>query len=303
MVRSNPFRQGRAATTGRWMTGAPCRTACSSPSIRNFRVFDELSIDSLSRVNLIAGRNNAGKTSLLEGCPEGGTRRWRSIERHSRTGFARIRLTGDVARNITGNRCSPLDTGSSGVHAERGALARWSGQPLSSFRNLGISGRFDGSRPEVGARPTANLLTRAWPAGLAAEDHRAAFMKIPPAASHDLGRHRPARIVPLAVMGEGMTRLHGWRWPSPTVPGGLVLVDEIETGLHHSVLVDVWRAVDEAAAVRQVVATTHSYECIEAAHRALGDGDGFLLPRGKGNRVTYSPESIDAAMRHELEVR
>ena len=37
-----------------------------SVTIRNFRVFDELSIDHLSRVNLIAGRNNAGKTSLLE---------------------------------------------------------------------------------------------------------------------------------------------------------------------------------------------------------------------------------------------
>ena len=37
-----------------------------SVKVRNFRVFDELSIDHLSRVNLIAGRNNSGKTSLLE---------------------------------------------------------------------------------------------------------------------------------------------------------------------------------------------------------------------------------------------
>ena len=34
--------------------------------IRNFRVFNELKIDRLSRINLIAGRNNSGKTSLLE---------------------------------------------------------------------------------------------------------------------------------------------------------------------------------------------------------------------------------------------
>ena len=37
-----------------------------SVRVRNFRVFGELFIESLSRVNLIAGRNNAGKTSLLE---------------------------------------------------------------------------------------------------------------------------------------------------------------------------------------------------------------------------------------------
>ena len=87
-------------------------------------------------------------------------------------------------------------------------------------------------------------------------------------------------------------------------------MDEIETGLHHTVLSDVWRAVDEAAQQfdTQIVATTHSYECIRAAHEALGSGDGFLLHRleasDKGNRcVTYWPDNIGAAIRHNLEVR
>ena len=34
--------------------------------IRNYRVFDDLDIPRLSRVNVVAGGNNAGKTSLLE---------------------------------------------------------------------------------------------------------------------------------------------------------------------------------------------------------------------------------------------
>ena len=34
--------------------------------IRNHHVFNELKIDQLSRINLIAGKNNSGKTSLLE---------------------------------------------------------------------------------------------------------------------------------------------------------------------------------------------------------------------------------------------
>ena len=37
-----------------------------SVNIRNYRVFNALSMDKLSRINLVAGRNNAGKTSLLE---------------------------------------------------------------------------------------------------------------------------------------------------------------------------------------------------------------------------------------------
>ena len=34
--------------------------------INNFRCFEELSIESFDRVNLIAGKNNVGKTALLE---------------------------------------------------------------------------------------------------------------------------------------------------------------------------------------------------------------------------------------------
>ena len=34
--------------------------------IRNFRLFSDLEIDGLNRINLLAGRNNSGKTSVLE---------------------------------------------------------------------------------------------------------------------------------------------------------------------------------------------------------------------------------------------
>ena len=34
--------------------------------IRNFRRFNALEVDQLSGINLIAGKNNSGKTSLLE---------------------------------------------------------------------------------------------------------------------------------------------------------------------------------------------------------------------------------------------
>lgn len=37
-----------------------------SVRIRNFRVFRDLEIDRLARINLFAGHNNSGKTTLLE---------------------------------------------------------------------------------------------------------------------------------------------------------------------------------------------------------------------------------------------
>ena len=37
-----------------------------SLSIKNFRLFRELQIDTLNRINLISGENDTGKTALLE---------------------------------------------------------------------------------------------------------------------------------------------------------------------------------------------------------------------------------------------
>ena len=116
-------------------------------------------------------------------------------------------------------------------------------------------------------------------------------------------------LVPLSAMGEGMTRIARLVLAISATPDGLILVDEIESGLHHSVLPKVWKVVDTTAKQfnTQVFATTHSFECIEAAHEALGT-DGFLLHRleanGTENRcVTYEPEEIDVALRHNLEIR
>ncbi len=35
-------------------------------NVKNFRGFDDLTIEGLRRINLIAGKNNVGKTALLE---------------------------------------------------------------------------------------------------------------------------------------------------------------------------------------------------------------------------------------------
>ena len=92
--------------------------------------------------------------------------------------------------------------------------------------------------------------------------------------------------------------------------GGLVLIDEIETGLHHSVLPKVWKVIDKVAneCDAQIIATTHSYECVQAAGQSLADTNSFLLHRleanGLGNRcVTYQPNDIATAIRHDFEVR
>ena len=116
-------------------------------------------------------------------------------------------------------------------------------------------------------------------------------------------------LVPLPVMGAGMTHLARIILAVTSVRGGVVLVDEIENGLYHSVLPEVWRVVGEAAERSdvQMFATTHSFECIEAAREALG-GDGFRLHRIEAGEsgarcVTYEPDEVDTAIRHVMELR
>ena len=349
-----------------------------SVQVRNFRVFNELSIDQLSRINLIAGRNNAGKTSLLE-----------ALFLLSGGNDPQMALNSNVVRlsnlPVSGPRDTlretywkPMFTGLDteknieilGVHFVRGPLTlrislerqtvaelpiQKSGEVsagnisiepalLFSFQ-MGFAKAVEGrmqiegqslriDKPNVTMPFVATILSTQVVnhpedaerlsrlrkqkkdarllSALKIIEPRLQSVEVNSASGVPMiwGDIGLPELVPLAMMGDGMTRLARLVLAIATSPSGLVLVDEIETGLHHTVLPDVWRAVDEAAKEfdAQVVATTHSYECIQAANQALGSSDGFLLHRleasDKVNRcVTYWPEDIDSAIRHDLEVR
>jgi len=119
-------------------------------------------------------------------------------------------------------------------------------------------------------------------------------------------------LVPLPIMGEGMVRLVSVVLAIANAPHGTVLIDEIENGLHYSVMMDVWKAIAYAArqADAQVFATTHSWECIQAAHLAFestGTYD-FCLHRldrldGDIQAVTYDQAKLGTAIMTDLEVR
>jgi predicted ATPase len=93
---------------------------------------------------------------------------------------------------------------------------------------------------------------------------------------------------------------------------GCVLIDEIENGLHHSVLPKVWEVIADVAEQfdTQVFATTHSFECIRAAHgvfsgRAKYDFRLHRLERSTAGlrAVSYDKGVLSAAIEAGLEVR
>lgn len=118
--------------------------------------------------------------------------------------------------------------------------------------------------------------------------------------------------IPLALLGDGAIRIASLVLAMADATGGVVLVDEVENGIHFSLLKPFWSVVGEAAKLFnvQLFATTHSYECVKAAHDAFSatlDYD-FALHRldirnGEVAVVTYDKESLEGAIETGLEVR
>lgn len=120
------------------------------------------------------------------------------------------------------------------------------------------------------------------------------------------------RLIPLSVMGGGLVRLTSLVLAITDAPKGVVLVDEIENGIHHSVLPKLWKAIRTVAQQydTQIFATTHSFECIAAAHEefkkhATYDFRLYRLDRINGDvtTVTYDKETLEAAIETGLELR
>jgi len=121
-----------------------------------------------------------------------------------------------------------------------------------------------------------------------------------------------ARLVPLPLVSDGLLRIARLFLFIVYQSGGILLVDEVENGIHHSVMPKVWEAIGKAAERfnTQVIATTHSRECIVAAHQAFSamKGYAFRLHRleevhGEILDVTYNQETLSAAIEAGLEVR
>ena len=99
--------------------------------------------------------------------------------------------------------------------------------------------------------------------------------------------------VPLGSLGEGVARVVGLSLALTSAKGGILLVDEIDTGLHHSVLADMWRLVMKSARQNdvQVFATTHSEDCLEALAEAAEATERKLLEDSQDQPAVFQIEA------------
>ena len=120
-------------------------------------------------------------------------------------------------------------------------------------------------------------------------------------------------VIPADQLGDGLGRLMSvFASLNFCRGGGVTLIDEMENGVHHTALERLWAKLSELTERLdvQVIATTHSRECIEAAYSSFAktDENGFALHRlyRSGDSVaveSYKGEKVRAALDLGLEVR
>lgn len=119
--------------------------------------------------------------------------------------------------------------------------------------------------------------------------------------------------VPLSSLGDGMRRILAIIASLVSVETGVLLVDEIDTGLYYQVLKDMWLLIFETAhkGNSQVFATSHSWDCVRAFREALQEFSDRSIGRlirlerehERVQAVEYSPEELDIAIKQGIEVR
>jgi len=121
-----------------------------------------------------------------------------------------------------------------------------------------------------------------------------------------------SEMIPVTQMGQGFNRLLDIYSEILVAEAKVLLIDEVENGVHHSVLSTIWRGLHHAASEVdvQIFATTHSQECIRSAHEVFSDQANydlsviqlFRLPDGIQGRV-LDRKHIEAAMAGEIDLR
>lgn len=120
------------------------------------------------------------------------------------------------------------------------------------------------------------------------------------------------QLVPLKRLGDGALRLFSIALALANSRDGILLIDEVENGIHYSIQRMFWNMVLKTARKNnvQVLATTHSWDCITGFAYAANDNtdiDGLLIRLDKdeyGFRTTeYSEEELLTAVQQDIEVR
>ncbi len=118
--------------------------------------------------------------------------------------------------------------------------------------------------------------------------------------------------IPIGSMGDGIWRMLGLTLAIVNARNGVLLVDEIDTGLHFSAMSNMWRLIWKTAKRLnvQVFATTHNSDCWTSlaaiASTESPSEEGITIQRiekGKPNSIVFTERQVVIAAERGIEVR
>jgi hypothetical protein len=130
----------------------------------------------------------------------------------------------------------------------------------------------------------------------------------------DMGLGGKKALFPINIMGDGMRKIFTLLVTIAETQDGIVLIDELENGLHYSSVSLAWKAIITTCIKYnvQIIATTHSYECVKSFSNTYDtldhEGDDIRLFRidrdgEKHETFTYDPKVLRAGIEKGWEVR
>ena len=357
-------------------------------ALKGFRGFESYRLSGLTRVNLLVGKNNCGKTSVLEAiellASEGNPRvLYDSLRRRGERGTRRMpRPVMDVAHIFHGHACAPgvsfelsSDNGKRtlkvkilsleeveeqeerrrrrsklfypdeegppplAMHIDRGVPEREILLPVMGDGTTGIEwGRYLRSIGNGHSETPVHFLTldafdpasmgKQWDTvleeGVEAEIVADMKLLVPDLDSIvfltsdntgsgiRIGLRNDRRRLPIGAYGDGMRQLLALRLSFVGASNGVLLIDEIDAGLHWTVMEDVWQLVVKVAKHLnvQVFATTHSFDCIRGLGSLLRNRPELeeqvclqRVTRLLSKAVCLQADQIRVAVEQDIEVR
>jgi len=277
--------------------------------LKNFRGFRDTEVGPLKRVNLIIGQNNTGKTGLLEALAL-----LLADPPHSAANLPNLFrvVSGDYNENFWRWICYDKNPKNS---VEVGAkfnnlpdFGVWLGTapgPSQGARHVGGFGSMNlfalGQRNSASLKPSIFSTHPTNPRQDAIDYNRVVLRRKKKQVEGLLEKIEPRlhaieslqtgsepllyadvglrEMIPVTQLGQGFNRLLDIYSEIAAAEAKVLLIDEIENGLHHSVLPTIWRGLFHAAEEVdvQIFATTHSWECVLAADEAAREEPHYDL--------------------------
>ena len=331
--------------------------------LRGFRGFESYRVTDLTTVNLIVGKNNCGKSSVLEAVELIVSSGHPSIfaelaRRRGELITSRPRYAVDISHLFFGHVCEPgsrfvlwadedhkLTARILSLEEVGEAAETWDSRRKTSRRDMDVEEEYspafglsiesdsEGRSAVFPVAKDGTILSGYWPssmrrvpselpvrslglesfaparmrdawdevlaAGREEEIARDMQLLVPEIDSiHFLtvgattgggilvGHRGGGRRTPIGSYGDGLRRLLALRLALVGANHGFLLIDEIDAGLHWTVMEDLWRLIVEVARNSnvQIFATTHSYDCIS----------------GLGSLVKSRPELAEEVAMHKV---